>query len=147
MIKKDRMKATPASYLILKKENQILMHLRQNSGYMDGFYSLVAGHVEPLEGPTACIIREAKEEAGINIEKEDIKMAHTLYRPQKDDERVDFFYLCETWKGDVCNAETNKCGQLKFFNVDELPENTIPYVKHVIKEVLKGKTFSEFFND
>ena len=59
---KQRLKATPASYLILKRDNEILMHLRQNSGFMDGHYSFVAGHLEPREGPTECIIREAKEE-------------------------------------------------------------------------------------
>jgi len=145
MQKKERLKATPASYLILKKDNEILMHLRQNSGYMDGFYSLVAGHVEPLEGPTDCIIREAKEEAGIDIIKDNLKLVHTLYRPLENDERVDFFYLCENWSGKVCNLEINKCANLEYFNVNKLPNNTIPYVKHVIDKAFRGITFSEYF--
>ncbi|MFC1659339.1 NUDIX domain-containing protein [Pseudomonadota bacterium] len=143
---KQRLKATPASYLILKQKNEILMHLRQNSGYMDGYYSFVAGHVEPLEGPTGCIIREAKEEAGIKIIKEDLKLVHTMYKPLKGNERIDFFYLCEKWSGDIINCEQEKCGGLDFFSISQLPQNTIPYIKHVIKHVFdKSAHFSEYF--
>lgn len=141
----ERLKATPASYVILKKDNQILMHLRKNSGYMDGFYSFVAGHVEPEEGPTECIIREAKEEANIIVKRDNLKLVHTLYRPRKSDERVDFFYLCEEWEGEIQNLETHKCDDLSYFDIDKLPENTIPYIRHVIEKAFKGITFSEYF--
>ena len=55
----------PAAYLVLIKEKKILLLRRFNTGYEDGNYSFIAGHVEKSESFTACIIREAKEEANI----------------------------------------------------------------------------------
>lgn len=143
----ERLKATPASYVLLKRGNEVLMHLRKNSGYMDGFYSLVAGHLEECEGATQCIIREAKEEAGVTIHRDKIKLAHTLYKPLQSGERIDFFYVCEEWDGEITNCECDKCEELKFFPMDNLPENTVPYVKKAIEKIAKNEHFSEYFLD
>ena len=43
---------------------EILLHQRKNSGFYDGHYSLVAGHMENGEGIYAAAIREAQEEIG-----------------------------------------------------------------------------------
>ncbi|MDD3284044.1 MAG: hypothetical protein PHZ07_00435 [Patescibacteria group bacterium] len=42
----ERHKITPASYLILKKENKILLGRRFNAKFENGNYILVSGHVE-----------------------------------------------------------------------------------------------------
>jgi 8-oxo-dGTP diphosphatase len=47
----------PASYLILFRDGKILLLKRANTGYEDGNYSVIAGHVEPGENFTQCIIR------------------------------------------------------------------------------------------
>jgi len=144
---KERHKITPASYILLKKGNEILMHKRQNSGYMDGYYSFVAGHIEACEGSAECIIREAEEEAGIKMKKEDMRLAHVLYRPIPSGERIDFFYICEKWEGEIINCEKEKCSDLRFFPMDNLPENTIPYLKSVIEKISKNEHFSEYLID
>jgi len=65
---KERYKITPASYLVLIEDNKILLQRRFNTGYEDGKYSLVAGHVDEGETFTEAIIREVKEEAGITLQ-------------------------------------------------------------------------------
>lgn len=70
----------PASYLILIKDNKILLLRRANTGFKDGFYSMVAGHVDPGETFTDCIIREAQEEAGITLTIQDISVMHMMHR-------------------------------------------------------------------
>ena len=63
------------------KGEEILLQKRKNTGYMDGYYDLSAsGHVEKDESMTSALIREAKEEIGIDIMSEDIEfvtMMHT----------------------------------------------------------------------
>ena len=39
----------PAVYLVLIKDGKVLMLERKNTGYMDGWYSFIAGHVEKGE--------------------------------------------------------------------------------------------------
>lgn len=44
---------------------------RRGSGYYDGWYSVPAGHVEAGELPVDRLVREAREELGITLDKGD----------------------------------------------------------------------------
>ncbi|MGL4539936.1 MAG: NUDIX domain-containing protein [Candidatus Rhabdochlamydia sp.] len=70
-------------YLIVKKKNAILLSLRQNTGYYDGSYGLVSGHVEEEESAINALIREAKEEAGIQLFSSQIKPIHIMHRKNR----------------------------------------------------------------
>ena len=65
----ERFKVITAVHLILIENNKILLQRRYNTGYEDGNYSVVAGHVEENESVIETMQREALEEIGINIEK------------------------------------------------------------------------------
>ena len=134
-MKKERLKAILAVYLVINKDNKTLLYLRQNTGYCDGMYSLIAGHVEKDESIFDAMIREAKEEAGIDIKKEDLRHLTTMHR-LSDSERVDFFFELKDFDGKIINKEPSKCKELDFFDLDNLPKNTIDYVK---KALFHGK--------
>ena len=51
----SRFKVVPAVYLIHICMNKILLSLRKNTGFYDGYYSLVAGHIEGNETMTQAI--------------------------------------------------------------------------------------------
>jgi 8-oxo-dGTP diphosphatase len=77
---KERFKLIPAVYLLLRQDDEVLLLRRANTGYQDGKYSLIAGHLDGDELATEGMIREAKEEAGITIVKEDLKFVHLAHR-------------------------------------------------------------------
>ena len=139
----ERHKVVPASYLVLIKDGKILLQKRFNTGYEDGKYSMVAGHVDKGETFTRCIIREAEEESGIILKKADLKVAHVMCRnsgTEENNERVDVFFVAEKWSGKIKNKEPNKCDDLSWFDLNNLPENIIPYIKRVI-DYIKDKIF------
>lgn len=142
---KERNKAVPAVYLILKKDDKILLLQRQGSGYFDGWYALPAGHVEAEELPIKALIRETKEEIGITIKPENITLVHLMYRPRHDEtgERVDIFFTTNIWSGEITNKEPHKCGDLRWFSQTEMPENIVPYVKSVLGAIEQGVLYSE----
>lgn len=154
-MKKERHKIVPASYLVLMKDSKVLLLRRFNTGYEDGNYSMIAGHVDEGENFTQCIIREAREEGGIEIDVCDLEVGCVMNRitgEKQDNEWMNLFFVVKKWKGEIKNKEPHKCDDLSWFHLDEIPENTIPYVKKQLK-ILKtmffmtntgGKTEREF---
>jgi len=139
---KDRFKVIPTSHLILVKDGKILLLRRFNTGWSDGQYSVVAGHLDGNETFLQAMIREAKEEAGIELSQEDLEVVHVVHR-KSNEERIDFFILAKKWKGDPKNMEPHKCDDLNWFEMDKLPENTIPYIRQAIDCFRKGTFYSE----
>lgn len=140
---KERHKVVPASYLVLIKDGKILLQRRFNTGYEDGKYSMVAGHVDKGETFTQCLIREIKEEARIMLSSDDLKVAHVMHRnsgTEENNERVDVFFVAGKWDGEIENREPNKCDDLSWFDLDNLPANIIPYIKQAI-DCIKNKIF------
>lgn len=140
---KERYKFISAVYLLLIEKNQILLLKRANTGYEDGNYSLVAGHMDGNETIKQAMIREAKEEAGILIDEEDIEIATFLHR-KTDPERLDFFLKCEKWNGKIENKEPDKCSELSWYDINNLPSNIIPCVKKAIENYQNNIIFDNF---
>ncbi len=136
----------PASYLILKKGNNILLARRYNTGFEDGKYSMIAGHVDQGETFTEGMIREAHEEAGITLSPSDVRLVHMMHRKSHIDaeERIDAYFLASTWSGNLENKEPHKCDDFSWFDMNELPENTIPYIKAALEHVKQNTAYSEY---
>lgn len=137
-----------ASYLMLIREDEILMARRFQTGYEDGKYSLPAGHVESGETFTGCLLREVQEEIGITLRPEDLKVAHLMQRKSVYDggvsERMDVFFMARVWQGEPENLEPHKCDHIQWFSTSDLPVKTIPYIRQAIECALKGISYSEF---
>ena len=135
-----------AVYLLLLSNAQVLLLRRHNTGYEDGNYSVIAGHVERDERVTTALVREAAEEAGIQLAEADVQCVHVMQRKGSDGlVYVDFFFLAEHWEGHVHNGEPSKCDDLRWFPLTALPTNTIPYNKDVLNKLHAGELgFGEY---
>jgi len=138
-----RSKFPVAVHLFFLRDKQILLLRRFNTGYEDGNYSVVAGHVDAGETVTQAVIREANEEVGAILEPTDIQIIHVMNR-KSEDERIDFFIAVKHWIGEVTNNEPYKCDNLSWVAIDSLPHNIIPYVKHAIENYQANVYYSEF---
>lgn len=128
-------------YLLLEKEGKILLLRRANTGYQDGNYSFIAGHVEEGENLLGAIVREAEEEAGIAIEPSTLSLIHVLDRVKKNG-RLCFFFTASTWSGEIQNKEPEKCDDLSWWPIDVLPVNCVPYLPQVITCYKKKQFYS-----
>lgn len=129
-------------HLFIFDGDQILLMRRKNTGYRDGWYSVVAGHVEARESATHAMIREAKEEIGIELRQDWLRLVHVMHRFENQ-ERVDFFFKALKFLGEPKILE-DKADDLRWFPVNNLPKNTVPYVKQAIDMTLKGEIYSEY---
>lgn len=134
----ERYKSKIVVDLLLKRKNEnnkeeILLSLRQNTGYRDGYYDLPGGHVDENEDLFFAMIREAKEEIGIDIFREDMKMVHIYHHFRKN--MLKFVFSVNKYDGILINNEPEKCKELKWFEVEKLPENIIPKIREEILNV------------
>ena len=143
----DRFRLVLAVHLLLMDHDRLLMLRRFNTGWQDGNYSVVAGHIEGSEAASTAMIREASEEAGITISAQALQVCHVMHRLDHDGggrESVEVFFLCREWSGEPWNREPHRCDDLRWFPVTALPENTVAYVRDAIALSLAGTQYSEF---
>jgi ADP-ribose pyrophosphatase YjhB (NUDIX family) len=132
------------AFLFLINEKQILLYKRKDTTHFQNYYGVVSGNVEENEIFESAIIREAEEETGIKIKQNDLKAVHVMHRIDEQDESMYVFFLAEKWEGEIENKEPNRCEELIWATIEELPENIVPYVKDAIESYTKQIHFSEY---
>lgn len=137
----------PAAYVVFLREGQngaeVLLHLRQGTGYMDGHWATIAGHVEAGESVLAAAVREASEEVGVEIAEADLVPLTVMQRTQNNDdpieERVDFIFTCRLWIGEPRRAELDKSAALGWFPLSDLPSPVVPHELLVLERLASGQ--------
>lgn len=130
-------------HLVLLDAEHILLLRRYQTGYEDGRYSVVAGHVDGEETARAALAREAVEEAGLRIVPADLALVHTMHRTAQE-ERLSLFFQATRWEGTPVNREPDKCDDLRWFPLRQLPSNMVPYVATALQALLAGRVYSEY---
>lgn len=139
---KNRITSIVCVYLILQKGDQILLQLRQNTGYLDHHWCFAAGHVEHGEAATTAMIREAEEELDIRIHPENLKVVHIMHR-KSNRMNVDIFFSCTEWEGSPVNSEPKKCKEIAFFPLNHLPCPMVDYNAFALEAWTQGQFYSE----
>lgn len=138
----ERYQSMIVADLLLKRINEangneeILLALRKNTGYNDGEYELPGGHVDAGEDIINAMIREAKEELNIELERENLKIEHILHHYKGN--RLKFVISADRYYGELKIGEPDKCEKLEWFNIEQLPENMDKKAKKVLKEIKNG---------
>jgi 8-oxo-dGTP diphosphatase len=141
-----RFVVVPAAYVFLLRgtdgDTEVLLQLRQNTGYMDDHWAAAAaGHVEKGETAYDAARREALEE--IAVEDLDLTFVTSMQRTRSAepiDERVDFFFTARSWTGEPSIVEPTKCADLRWCRLDDLPDPVVPHELVVLQAVRDGNT-------
>ena len=148
-IKMDELfKSFSAIFPLIMKDNdgcvQILLHRRQNTGYQDGKWDIAgSGHVDKNETAQAAVIRECKEELGIDVQMENLSFVHLSHRLATDRTYYDIYFLVKAYKGAPCIMEPDKCSELKWFPINNLPKELIEHRRQDIQNYLNKNLYSE----
>ena len=136
---KERHKTNSVVFLILLRQTdgakEILLQLRQNTGYMDDMWDMaVSGYVEKEERLENALIREAKEEINIGLDKNSISFVSLDHKEKEN--YYNFFFVCDNFENVPIIMEPDKCARLQWFDLTNLPDNIIDHSKRAISRLL-----------
>lgn len=116
--------------IIKDEQNRVLLCLRNDYD----LWNLPGGGLEKGESPWHGVIREVKEETGLDVEV--IKLAGIYSKPQKDE--IIFSFECKIVGGEITLNDEAK--DIQWFAFDEIPKNTSPKQVERIKDLLENPT-------
>ena len=123
---------------------KILLHKRQNTGYQDGKWDIAgSGHVDAGETARSAAARECKEELGIVVQVEDLSFAHLSHRFSTDRVYYDIYFTVNQYSGTPSIMEPDKCSELVWFEMDDLPVDIIECRREDLQNFAKGVFYSE----
>jgi 8-oxo-dGTP diphosphatase len=142
----ERHMIVPAVYILLERDDKVLLLRRAHTGYMNGYYTPPAGHMDGGEAPSTAMVREAMEEVGVTVKPEDLELAHCMMymAAEGTHERVTLFFKTKHFEGEPKNMEPNKCDDVSWFSKDELPE-MVWEAKHAFEQIAAGNVYSEVY--
>lgn len=132
-----------AVYLLLQRDDKILLMRRCNSGWRDGEYTLPAGHYDGDEALREAMAREAEEELAITIAPESLSCVHVMHQ-MDDSEYIDFYFTTSAWEGEIANNEPHKCDDVQWFALNSLPSNIVPNVRQSLEMIEAKEYLSEY---
>lgn len=128
--------------LVLKQNNKVLL-LAQTSEN-GGKFTLPGGTVEETEFTKETLIRECKEELGIQLATDDLSLIHVLHKKKGIENRITIYFAAQDYRGLLQAKETEKFRGILWATIDRLPAKASATVKHVLNQIIIGERYSEF---
>lgn len=132
--------------LLLVRDGEVLIALRDGTGYADGMWNLPSGKLEADEDLVSALIREAREEVGIQIRPSEPRMVASVHHRNPEGRgRIGFFFEVASRpkeQGEPVNAEPGKCARIAWVPLDRLPANTYPYTSTGVELYRRGLSFA-----
>jgi ADP-ribose pyrophosphatase YjhB (NUDIX family) len=150
-----------ASALIINKEKKVLLVNHRKLGV----WLYPGGHVEWNETPDETVVREVKEETGLNVEiisdrdntlsdlEADVSVLHHPYvilceKINGDNQHyhLDLIYLCkiENEENSELHYNPKESSDIRFFSLEDLNNiNLFPNFRKLLEKILKQKVPTE----
>jgi len=130
-VQSDRFRLSAAVYGVLAQDHRVLLMRRAGSGYRDGQLGLPAGHLDGDEDLVSALVRELREELGITVDGDDVRLEVVLHgraEDENDSEYLHLFFRVARWGATPVIAEPDKCTELVWADMDHLPADAVDYV-------------------
>jgi 8-oxo-dGTP diphosphatase len=118
--------------LLVDEPGRVLLTLRKFSPEAD-CWSIVGGKLEFLESLEECAIREAREEAGVEIAIERLLCVTDHRLPGEGQHWVSPAFLGRIVGGEARNCEPQKAHEVRWFPLGELPVNLTMTARNAIR--------------
>ena len=84
---------------LLDKDGRVLVQQRPTGKSLAGLWEFPGGKIEPCETPEASLVRELREELGIEVDPRDLKPGPFASEVLGERHLVMLVFLCRRWQG------------------------------------------------
>ena len=122
-----------SALVLVDQDGRVLVCERPKGKFMEGFWEFPGGKLEANELPDDCIIREVKEELGVDLSNSCFSPLTFTTFDYEEFSAIIFLYLSREWEGFIKPKENQN---LKWVRPNELFEiNMLPADKPLISFV------------
>jgi len=141
---RDRFKVSVSVFAIVRRDERVLMLLRSGTGWMDGYWSLPAGAMDGGELAPVAAVRELREEVSLVASRGALVLTHTQQNFTHGDEWLGLYFEAPDVAGSPAVTEPDKHAAVGWFASDDLPVNTVPYVRMALEAIQMRKPYSTY---
>mgnify|MGYP003582175165 CR=1 FL=1 len=131
------------AYITHDERGVLLIH-RQGTDKWDGMWGFPGGRLDVSESITEWIIREVREEVGIEVERDWLTAPLIVNHHDKGGERIYAIFRIDQFQGEPYNAEPEYCRAVQWFPLSALPSPLTPQVEIVLAALREGKSYWEW---
>ncbi|THA86660.1 NUDIX domain-containing protein [Streptomyces sp. A0592] len=132
-------------HLYLERDGEVLLGLRHpDSAYAPSTHHFLAGHCEQ-ESAVSCLVREAREEAGLVVDPADVDLVHLVHVVDRPGARprIQLVFRARRWLGEPQLLEPDRCVAWTWWPLDALPEPVVPYTRAAVEGIRAGRPYTE----
>lgn len=134
--RKDKAPRVGVGVMVVDGEQRVLLTLRRRAPEA-GCWSILGGKLDFLEKLSECAVREAREEAGVEVELVRLLCVTDHLLPEEGQHWIAPAYLGRVVNGEAQNREPEKTEEVKWFALDGVPENLTMTARNAIRSYLK----------
>ena len=126
-----------AAVALIDADNRVLIAQRPEGKSMAGLWEFPGGKVEAGETPEAALVREIKEELGIELCLECLAPFNFASHAYETFHLLMPLYLCRTWEGELAPREGQKIEWVRAMHLSRYPmppadEPLIPWLRDLL---------------
>ncbi|MFF3013801.1 NUDIX domain-containing protein [Streptomyces sp. NPDC057939] len=128
-----------------REDGRVFLGLRHPTcAFAPSTYHFLAGHCEQ-ESAVGCVVREAREEAGLLIDPKDVELVHVVHMVDRPgaQPRMGLVLQARRWQGTPEVREPDRCTSWGWFDPGRLPSPIVPYAAVAIEGIRAGRVYSE----
>lgn len=110
-----------AAVALIDADNRVLIAQRPSGKSMAGLWEFPGGKIEPGETPEAALVREVKEELGIEVCLECLAPFNFASHSYETFHLLMPLYICRTWDGEIAPREGQQFAFVRALDLTKYP--------------------------
>ncbi|MEE1927639.1 NUDIX domain-containing protein [Streptomyces sp. TRM 70351] len=120
----------------------VLLRRGPRAKFARGRWDLPVGKNDPGEPVTATAVRELREETGLVVAEDELRLAHVVHGARSAESSAGYLtvvFAARAWSGELVNAEPEKHSEVCWTPLDAVPDDALPQAAEALARYRAGE--------